>query len=308
MVLACQAGRLTAGNRDTLTLPHSAALIRPPRWREPQQALGQRVVGEVAKRTHDDVDRAGTRLLDIDILPQPDDETCGPTCLHAVYRYWGDGRTLHEVIDSVRSLNKAGAGRGTLAVMLGAHALRSGYAASLYTFNLLMFDPTWFDDGGHADPELLRQKLSAQLAAKGDAADPRFPVATENYLDFLALGGRIMFRDLTSELISGFIGVGKPVLTGVSATYLYKCAREFGPNDDYDDVRGEPTGHFVVVHGYDEAKRMVRVADPLADNPGFEAQSYDIPLARLVPAIMLGVLTYDANLLIIEPQSGERQP
>lgn len=243
----------------------------------------------------------GSRLLDIDILPQPDDETCGPTCLHAVYRFWGDRRTLHDVIDSVRSLNKAGAGRGTLAVMLGAHALRSGFSASLYTFNLLMFDPTWFDEEGQADPGVLAQKLAAQLGAKGDAADPRFPVATENYLDFLAAGGRILFRDLTSELISAFISDGTPVLTGVSATYLYKCAREFGPHDDYDDIRGEPSGHFVVLHGYDEAERLVRVADPLADNPGFETQSYDIPLARLVPAIMLGVLTYDANLLIIEP-------
>ena len=28
--------------------------------------------------------------LHLDILPQPDDSTCGPTYLHAVYRYWGD--------------------------------------------------------------------------------------------------------------------------------------------------------------------------------------------------------------------------
>ncbi len=248
-----------------------------------------------------------SRLLDIDILPQPDDESCGPTCLHAVYRYWGDRRPLGSVIDSVRSLNKAGAGRGTLAVMLGVHALAQGYAASLYTFNLQMFDPTWFDDRGETDPRLLGDKLAAQVAAKS-YEDLRFPVATESYQEFLRLGGAIRFCDLTSELVSDFISAGRPVLTGLSATYLYKCAREFGPNDDYDDVRGEPTGHFVVLHGYDDANRLVRVADPLADNPGFEAQSYDIPLARLVPAIMLGVLTYDANLLVIEPRVPAQHP
>jgi hypothetical protein len=249
---------------------------------------------------------ARSRLLEIDILPQPDDETCGPTCLHAVYRYWGDHRPLRSVIDSVRSLNKANAGRGTLAVMLGAHALSQGYLASLYTFNLQMFDPTWFDEHGDADPGLLGEKLQAQVAAKS-YADMRFPVATESYQEFLRLGGDIRFCDLTSELISGFICSGRPVLTGLSATYLYKCAREFGPNDDYDDIRGEPTGHFVVLHGYDHAHRRVRVADPMADNPGFEAQGYDVPLARLVPAIMLGVLTYDANLLVIEPRVATQQ-
>lgn len=243
-----------------------------------------------------------SRLLDIDILPQPDDESCGPTCLHAVYRYWGDRRPLGTVIESVRSLNAHGAGRGTLAVMLGVHALSAGYRASLFTFNLQMFDPTWFDADGSSDSMMLRSKLESQMSVKSPK-DPRFPVATESYREFLDLGGRMHLCDLSSELISGFISHGRPVLTGLSATYLYRCAREFGPNDDYDDVRGEPSGHFVVLHGYDAVARKVRVADPLADNPGFEAQSYDVPLARLVPAIILGVLTYDGNLLVIEPAS-----
>lgn len=34
----------------------------------------------------------------------------------------------------------------------------------------------------------------------------------------------------------------QPIIVGLSATYLYKSAREFGANLDYDDLRGEPTG------------------------------------------------------------------
>ena len=33
---------------------------------------------------------------------QPDDETCGPNCLHAVYRYFGEEMGLGTVIDEVR--------------------------------------------------------------------------------------------------------------------------------------------------------------------------------------------------------------
>ena len=237
------------------------------------------------------------------MLPQPDDETCGPTCLHAVYRYWGEDITLAEVIASASSLNVAGAERGTLAVMLGIHALARGYQASLYTYNLQVFDPTWFSGQGRASSTVLQQKLRAQAEAKGDG-DPRFRVASASYLEFLRLGGSIGFHDLTSRLISRPIRAGVPVLTGLSATYLYRCAREFGPRDDYDDVRGEPAGHFVVLHGYDPKARHVSVADPLADNPGFESQRYTVSMTRLVPAIMLGVLTYDANLLVIEPRRG----
>ena len=240
-------------------------------------------------------------ILPVEIMPQPNDETCGPTCLHAVYRYWGDDIGLQEVVESVRSLDVARAERGTLAVMLGVHALTRGYRATLDTFNLQVFDPTWFGRDSCAQPAFLAEKLVAQAQSKS-TTDPRFRVATESYLEFLRLGGVVCFRDLTSRLISGHIRGGRPVLTGLSATYLYRCAREFGPNDDYDDVRGEPAGHFVVLHGYEQRGRRVTVADPLANNPGFVSQQYTVSMARLVPAIMLGVLTYDANLLVIEPR------
>lgn len=239
-------------------------------------------------------------VLPVDILPQPDDETCGPTCLHAVYRYWGSQMSLEEVIASAATLGISDEGRGTLAVMLGVDALKHGYQATLYTFNLQVFDPTWFDEHGQADETVLAERLRLQLKAKGDG-NPKFRLATEFYLKFIEEGGEICFKDLTSRLISGFIRDGIPVLTGLSATYLYRCAREFGPNDDYDDIRGDPMGHFVVLHGYEGRGRRVTIADPLADNPGFSSQRYTVSMSRLVPAIMLGILTYDANLLVLEP-------
>lgn len=244
-------------------------------------------------------------VLPVHILAQPDDETCGPTCLHAVYRYWGEDVGLEEVIESARSLDLSGSGRGTLGVMLGIHALSRGYRATLHSFNLTVFDPTWFGEDGCAAPALLSAKLRSQAEVKS-VDDSRFRVATDSYLEFLDRGGVIRFGDLTSRLISGFIRDRVPVLTGVSATYLYRCAREFGPNDDYDDIRGVPTGHFVVLHGYDATSRTVTIADPLEDNPGFDSQSYVVSMGRLVPAIMLGVLTYDANLLVIEPADREK--
>lgn len=76
--------------------------------------------------------RAVPRQLDLEMLPQPNDTTCGPTCLQAVYRYYGDDVGLGEVIAQVPSLTAG----GTLAVMLAGHALRRGYRATIYTYNL----------------------------------------------------------------------------------------------------------------------------------------------------------------------------
>lgn len=234
--------------------------------------------------------RAMKTKLQVDILPQPDDNTCGPTCLHAVYRYYGDSIGLDEVIPEIERLDNG----GTLAVYLASHALRRGYRATIYTYNLQMFDPTWFSRPG-VD---LISKLIAQAEAKNK---PKLVRATRAYLDFLNLGGQLEYCDLSPELIWGHIERGSPILTGLSATYMYGTSREYGPNDDDDDVRGNPAGHFVVLCGADREKRTLLVADPLEENPFYKSQIYQASIDRVVGAILLGILTYDANLLIIEP-------
>src|SRR5262245_50518729 len=102
-------------------------------------------------------------LTDLQILPQPDDATCGPTCLHAVYRYFGDPLPLDSVIGEVEPLSTG----GTLAVNLARHALRRGYSATIYTYNLDMFDPTWFSplrrDFAHRLREQAAHKENAKL-------------------------------------------------------------------------------------------------------------------------------------------------
>jgi len=228
--------------------------------------------------------------LPFEILPQPDEITCGPTCLHALYSYYGDLLPLPQVIAEVPMLE----GGGTLAVLLACHALRRGYRATIYTYKLQLFDPTWLT----GPPAELPAKLRAQMAVKDD---PRLHTASRAYLDFLALGGELRFEDLTTGLIRKYLNRGTPVITGLSATYLYHSPREFGPNADYDDIRGEPSGHFVVLRGYDRQQRTVLVADPLASNPVGAGQRYEVSIDRVICAILLGVLTYDANLLIIRP-------
>src|SRR5262245_60688167 len=110
-------------------------------------------------------------LLQLTMQPQPDDMTCGPTCLHAVYRYFDDDMPLEQVINEVAMLDEG----GTLAVLLGCHALRRGYEASIYTYNLDVFDPTWFSSPNDrsSDPDTsgrpcvdLVERLNAQIAAK----------------------------------------------------------------------------------------------------------------------------------------------
>jgi hypothetical protein len=215
--------------------------------------------------------------------------------LHAVYRYFGRELPLEQVVAEVPQLDEG----GTLAVVLGCHALAQGFSAAIYTFNLQVFDPTWFGD----KPVDLSERLEAQVAVK---TSRKLRVATRSYLEFLRLGGSIRMHDLTSELIARYLNRGVPILIGLSATYLYHEAREVGMESRRDDVRGVPVGHFVVLCGYDRLRRQVLVADPLLPNPMAEEQLYRVGIDRVKCAILLGVMTYDANLLIIQPRTQDK--
>jgi hypothetical protein len=226
-------------------------------------------------------------MLQIEL--QPDDASCGPTCLHAVYRHYGDEIPLEAVTREVARLPTG----GTLAVLVACHALKRGYTATIYSYNLQVFDPTWF----RLAEDDLERRLEAQARVKDD---PKLTLVTEAYLRYLRLGGRIVHEDLTEELLGRLLHGHGPLLTGLSATYLYDCPREI--DGRYDDIAGDPAGHFVVLYDYDLVTREVDVADPLSSNPTFPQANYVVKARRLIAAILLGIVTYDANLLLIEPR------
>ena len=234
--------------------------------------------------------------LPVKILPQPDETTCGPTCLQAIYRYWGDEESLDDVIARAGRLEHG----GTFAVFLACDALRRGYKATIYTYNLNVFDPSWFNRTDVDIADRLRRQREVKM-------DYRLQHATNGYLEFISLGGRLRLLDLSRYMIRGILRRKLPIITGLSSTYLYRVEREYGPDDEPDDVRGFPSGHFVVIAGYDRERRKVLVVDPYQQNPYASTHEYWLSVDRVVNAVLLGIVTHDANLLIIHPRCPPRQ-
>lgn len=228
--------------------------------------------------------------LGFELEPQPDDVTCGAACLHGIYRHYGDRIAFEDVTRDLRILEHG----GTLDVFLANHALGRGYSVTLYTYNLQVFDPSWFD--------LPSGEIRARLAAQAEYKKHwrRLQIATRGYDEFLRRGGKLRFRDLEPAFLRKYLKRGIPVITGLSATYLYRAVRDLPDTNADDDVRGEPVGHFVVLTGYRRDTREVLIADPLQTNPLVNSSYYAVNVHRLIGAILLGTMTYDANLLIIE--------
>ncbi|QDS94499.1 hypothetical protein FF011L_32780 [Roseimaritima multifibrata] len=255
------------------------------------------------------------QTLQLQIQTQPNDSSCGPTCLAAVYQFWNDPVDLDQLIGYFGELS----GGGTLAVQLACHALHRNYDAKIITHNLQIFDPSWFYDPQGPSPEWLSEKLRQQYELKKERADidrDRLRVATASYLKFLSLGGRIAMQPVSESLIMAILKQGTPILCGLSATYLYQerrersqASNELGVTSVPDDIGGDPTGHFVVLYGYDPETENVQIADPLHPNPIAPTNHYVAARSRVTAAILLGILTYDANLLTITPRdSAKRVP
>lgn len=221
---------------------------------------------------------------------QPDDVTCGPTCLRNVYGFYGLELELEEVISEI-DRNEDG---GTLALYLAISALRRGFRARLYSYDLRVLDPTWKGLGRKE----LTEKIQARVAHLRTDKARRAAAA---YLDFLRLGGLLGFSELTPRLLREILDRDHPILAGLSATYLYRMPRERHHPVTHelvdDDVAGDPVGHFIVITGYERWGRRFVVRDPSEHVPASPDGRQVVDAQRLINAILLGDLTYDAVLL-----------
>ncbi|HSJ08670.1 MAG TPA: hypothetical protein VK928_02125 [Longimicrobiales bacterium] len=279
----------TIRERSLPNQPTRADATKPRVAAEPQSS---------AAGSHDaraDAESPSARELTVQRFLQPDDVTCGPTCLRKVYDFYGLQVDMDNVVESLER-NEDG---GTLAVFLGMAALRRGLRARIYSYDLQIFDPTW--------AALPRRELVAKIRARfPHFTDPKRKGAAVAYVRYLEMGGELAFDDLTPALLRAIIDRGHPVLAGLSATYLYGYRRErwdaAAGRLVEDDVAGEPTGHFVVVSGYDQWGRQLVVLDPSEHVPVSEDGRLRVGAERLINAILLGDVTYDAVLLELWPE------
>ncbi|HEX5727395.1 MAG TPA: hypothetical protein VFX98_18120 [Longimicrobiaceae bacterium] len=255
------------------------------------------MAGPAAARAAEDRrehDARAARELRVQRFVQPDDETCGPTCLRKVYAFYG----LQVETDAVVRALEPNEGGGTLAVFLGVEALKRGFCARIYSYDLRIFDPTWFRLPAEALAEKIHDRFPYLMDAKRLAA-------ARAYRDFLCRGGELAFDELTPGLFRRIIDRGHPVLAGLSATYLYRMPRERHDEETDllvdDDVRGEPTGHFVVISGYAQWGRRLVVLDPSEHVPVPDQDRHVVDAQTLINAILLGDVTYDAVLLEVWP-------
>ncbi len=226
---------------------------------------------------------------DIQIQSQPTETTCGPTCLSAIYKFLKIPIPLKETIAEVRYLDTG----GTMGEALGINALENKLNAIIYTHNLHVFDPTWF--------KLSRVGLINKLKKQAKAPKTlKIKKSSKLYIDFLRMGGKVKFEHLTPQFLHQLLVDKGPVIVGLSSTYLYMCERERNDDNEFDDIYGSPQGHFVILAGMKKNGSHVLIYDPLDDNPISNTNTYTVSTTLFINSILIGAITYDANIVVIE--------
>lgn len=232
--------------------------------------------------------------LKIHIEHQPDDVTCGPVALQAVYKYWNDIISIDKVIDEVECIDADG---GTTDALLGLHALQRGYSVCIYPSNLNIFDPTW--GTGHKADGFITSRLKERIKYAPDAKTRR---VIDAYIRFTEAGGEICIRNL-DDILEYYLKCNcYPTICAVSSTALYNCSRDlFDGNVSHpDDTYGDPCGHFVIATSMDDVNKKVEIADPYAY--GDIGNNYTVDFGWLMKSIYLGVSTFDGSLISIKPR------
>ncbi len=182
--------------------------------------MAARTVKQKHKRKKRPAARVAAPGLGFTVEPQPDDVTCGPACLHGVYRHYGDPISLESVMSDLKMLEEG----GTLDVFLANHALAAA-TRPRYT-------PTTCSCS--IRPGSTCRATSCVLGSKRrrpsrrNVLDCKPPLAATTSSCGSAASSSL--RDLEPALLRNLLNRGTPVITGLSATFLYRSVRDV-PDD-----------------------------------------------------------------------------
>ncbi len=157
---------------------------------------------------------------------------------------------------------------GTWSPYIGIYAMKLGYNVEIFTYDVSLFDPTWFNLSNKS----LIKKLKIAIKKIKDK-DKKFGV--RGYIDFLREGGKLTFKIPTKKILIKFLKKKIPPMAFVNSTAYYKRKRKdfkAGKRSEF----GEVGGHCIVISGYKNGKFIV------TDPNYFKGGIYEVPEDKLI--------------------------
>lgn len=225
----------------------------------------------------------------LNILPQINHQLSGAETLRGIYAYYGEDISMDDLVVSTTRFSN----RRLRPLALAIDALERGYAVTVHCCDTRIFDLSWMG--------LVSSELKEKLEYHKSKADSVHLTQTfDAYIQILEKGGTIDLSEINRAVIRKAVELKAPIIAAVSATHLFHSKREYLDSKDrpvLDDAKGKTAGHLVAVTAW--VGKEITLHDPYLANPITGKAKYKVYISRLMRSILLGVLSYDAQMVVI---------
>ncbi len=187
---------------------------------------------------------------------------CGPTCLAEVMEFYT--KEKFDIKDLVKE-SKSPYKNMDWFFLFGMSALKRGFKVKIITVSTEILDPSWIS----LNPKKLVRKMKKRIKyLEGRKRKDRYLIEwnlepLKKAVKFIEAGGELIFSLITIDLLKYFVKKKMPIIVPVNENIFYGIKRT--KDDEYDDIRGYPSGHIVVISGYAKKDFIITDSERLSE-------------------------------------------
>jgi len=209
-------------------------------------------------------------------------KNCGPVCLLNVYNHFKIKTSLEKIMTELNVTEENPTHLPQLARHLANNKLKTLFISS----NPHTVSPNWKGKNKDAIIPMLKEWILLNY-------NHEWQRAALFLLFYLQEGGEILITDMTTEIIDKYLALGYIIVTCLEQSWLWDKRKILG-KQEYDDVKGNARGHFVIIYGEENNKYLVSDPFPtrLKEREGIYSVSKD--------TMLVSTLTWGAQILAIK--------
>jgi len=218
-------------------------------------------------------------------------QDCVQASAAQIIGFYGVNRSLEEIKKEVPVyISKDGRPLGSSLGHIATYFLTLGFATTIHTVDIQIFDRTW---GKLTKEEIIEKLIQRRKYIKHPIyKEEEFDLIFDGYISFLKSGGEISFPIITNKYIFNLLTKG-PIYAVINFQFLNSAPKYAFENGQIvrDDIKGDAGTHAVVISGFKNNRYVI--VDPDNNHGGIR----EIEADHLLGSFYLAQIDYD-NLLI----------
>lgn len=207
---------------------------------------------------------------------------CGPISVYTIHQFFGTTITTAEILKDLGVSTKT----STFPSQLAQHLRSFPYDVQLLTSCSYLVSPHWIGKSSLFIAEELQQWLVHHKRSP-------WRKGAQFLRDYLASGGMIKIINLTTHILDEYLEGGYLILACLEESWLWGRRKIVG-KAFFDDVKGSPRGHFVVL--FDGNDHEYAISDPFPT--GLPGRSGNYFVSK--DTVMISILLWGATVVAVK--------